>query len=131
MVHGDVPCLLPLTCLVLQGTLATLDRQRGNLLECRAVLDMELAVLQRYTRSSEGADAQQVCLPCYALPCHEDYASNTPLPHHRHLSLRNSLGMYGAAKVCSTSTVIFATTFAARWIALHFSVLLYLLSDFT
>ncbi len=50
-----------LTCDLAQGALATLYRQRGNLRDCEAVLDMELIVLQFYTRSSEGAIAEQVC----------------------------------------------------------------------
>jgi hypothetical protein len=37
--------------------------------DCEAVLDMELDVLQRYTRSSEGADAQQVGLPFLQCVC--------------------------------------------------------------
>ena len=50
-----------LTCDLAQGALATLYRQRGNLRDCEAVLDMELIVLQFYTRSSEGATEEQVC----------------------------------------------------------------------
>jgi len=50
-----------LTCDLAQGVLATLYRQRGNLRDCEAVLDMELIVLQLYTRSSKGAIAEQVC----------------------------------------------------------------------
>ena len=47
---------------LIQGTLATIYRQRGRLRDCEAVLDLELEVLIRYQRSSLGACAQQVCL---------------------------------------------------------------------
>lgn len=43
-----------------KGTLATLYRQRGSLNDCEAVLDVELEVLTRYQRSSEGSCAAQV-----------------------------------------------------------------------
>lgn len=47
------------TCGIL-GTLATIYRQRGVLDECRQVLDMELEVLIRYHRSSQGTSKEQV-----------------------------------------------------------------------
>ncbi len=47
--------------ILIKGTLATIYRQRGSLRDCEAVLDVELEVLIRLTRSSEGASAQQVC----------------------------------------------------------------------
>ena len=53
--------------ILIKGTLATIYRQRGSLRDCEAVLDVELDVLVRLTRSSEGASAQQVCSQmCYA-----------------------------------------------------------------
>ena len=49
------------TCGIL-GTLATLYRRRGELVDCERVLDMEHEVLTRYQRSSVGAShAQQFC----------------------------------------------------------------------
>lgn len=44
-----------------QGTLATIYRRRGRLRECEAILDIELEILIRYQRSSEGAIQEQVC----------------------------------------------------------------------
>jgi hypothetical protein len=46
---------------LIKGTLATVYRQRGCLEDCEGVLDIELEVLTRYQRSSEGACAAQVC----------------------------------------------------------------------
>ena len=46
------------------GTLATIYRQRGCFEDCEAVLDVELEVLTRYKRSSEGAREAQVCASC-------------------------------------------------------------------
>ena len=42
------------TCGIL-GTLATIYRQRGALDDCERVLDLELEVLSRYERSTDGA----------------------------------------------------------------------------
>lgn len=47
--------------LLFKGTLATIYRHRGRLRECEAILDVELEILIRYQRSSEGAVQQQVC----------------------------------------------------------------------
>jgi hypothetical protein len=44
-----------------KGTLATIYRRRGRLRECEAILDIELEILIRYQRSSEGAIQEQVC----------------------------------------------------------------------
>ena len=49
---------------LIKGTLATIYRQRGSFDDCEAVLDVELEVLARYQRSSEGACAAQVCGAC-------------------------------------------------------------------
>ena len=50
---------------LIKGTLATIYRQRGCFEDCEAVLDVELEVLNRYQRSSEGACAAQVlCALC-------------------------------------------------------------------
>ena len=48
------------------GTLATIYRQRGCFEDCEAVLDVELEVLTRYKRSSEGAREAQVCAKLHA-----------------------------------------------------------------
>jgi hypothetical protein len=103
------------TSIVVQGTLATLYRQRGDLHDCEAVLDMELEVLVRYTRSSEGACAQQVCFGSI-ISFHRRADQLHQLQRLAHTSSPNdSLCMCGAATVCSTSIAIFATTCAFKY----------------
>jgi len=58
------------TCGIL-GTLATIYRQRGSLKDCEEVLDMEVKVMTRYKRSSEGTIAAQVrCCDCLEYKMH-------------------------------------------------------------
>jgi hypothetical protein len=45
----------------MQGILALIYMKRGSLKDCEDVLDVELAVLERFKRSSEGSDAATVC----------------------------------------------------------------------
>ena len=53
------------------GTLATIYRQRGDLVICEQVLDMEELVLTRYQQASVGASREQVsCCDRLGFMCH-------------------------------------------------------------